>query len=71
MKEGVHYEGPERRTMPLSDDQIEAIAERAAERALEKVYESIGRSVVKKALWVIGAGTLALTAWLAGTGHFK
>ena len=68
MKEGTHYEGPERRTMPLSDDQIEAIAERAAERALEKVYEQIGRSVVKKALWIVGVGSLTLLAWLAGSG---
>ena len=63
------YEGPERRSMPLSDDQIDAIAERAADRALAKVYEQIGRSVVKKVLWVIGAGALAVAAWLAGKGN--
>lgn len=66
---GERYEGPERRSAPISDEQMDAIAERAADRALAKVYEQIGRSVVKKALWVIGAGTLALLAWLGGRGH--
>jgi len=63
------YDGKERRKNPLSDEQIDEIAERAAERALEKVYEQIGRSVVKKALWIIGAGAIALAAFLAGKGH--
>lgn len=61
------YEGPERRA-GISEEQLEAIAERAAERALAKVYESIGRSVVKKMLWVLGAACLAILAWLGGSG---
>ena len=67
------YPGPERRHngVQLSEAQIDAIADRAADRALEKVYTTIGRSVVRKALWVIGAGVIALLAWLAGTGGLK
>ena len=62
----------ERRAYPtLSEEQIEAIAERAAEVALEKVYTSIGKSVVSKILWLVGAATLAVTAWLNGAGHLK
>lgn len=61
------YEGPERRS-GLSEAQLDAIAERAAEKAIAKVYEEIGRSVVKKALLVIGAGTLAVFAYLKGSG---
>ena len=65
----MEYQGPERRTaVPLTDDQIEAIAERAAERALEKVYASIGKSIVQKFLWVVGAATLAIFAWMKGSG---
>lgn len=65
----MEYQGPERRvSVPLTDDQIEAIAERAAERALEKVYASIGKSVVQKILWLVGAATLALAAYLKGSG---
>jgi len=66
------YQGPERRHRPtLSEEQIERIAERAAEVALEKVYTSIGKSVVSKFLWMVGAAALAVAAWLNGSGHFK
>ena len=55
----------------LTDEQVEAIAKRAAEKALEKVYEEVGRSAVRFALWVIGAGVAALVAWLGATGKLK
>ena len=62
-------EGKEHRANhPLSDEDIEAIAERAAERALKKVYEEVGRSTVRFALWIVGAGVIALFSWLAATG---
>lgn len=57
--------GPE-----LTEEQIEAIAERAANKALEKVYAQIGRSVVTKFLWALGAATLAILAWLKGSGKW-
>jgi hypothetical protein len=65
------YEGPERRENQLTEEQVEAIAERAAEKALEKVYTSIGKSVVNKFLWLLGAASLAVLAWLNGAGHLK
>jgi hypothetical protein len=61
------YNGPERRG-PLSDEQIELIAERAAEKALEKVYASVGKSVVHKILWLVGAAALAVFAYFKGVG---
>jgi hypothetical protein len=61
------YNGPERRG-PLSDEQIELIAERAAEKALEKVYASVGKSVVHKILWLVGAAALAAAAYFKGIG---
>lgn len=57
--------------LPLTEAQIEAIAERAAEVALEKVYTAVGKSVVSKFLWLLGATSLAVAAWLNGSGHFK
>lgn len=56
---------------PLTDDQIDEIAERAAEKALEKVYTSIGKSVVSKLLWFLGAASVAVAAWMNGHGMFK
>ena len=65
----MDYQGPERRaSSPLTEEQLEAIAERAAEKALEKVYASIGKSIVQKFLWLVGAAALALAAWMKGSG---
>jgi hypothetical protein len=66
------YKGEERRQYAhLSDEQVERIAERAAEVALERVYTNVGKSVVKSFLWLVGAGALAVAAWLNGSGHLK
>ncbi|MFC4518619.1 hypothetical protein [Cupriavidus pinatubonensis] len=54
----------------LTEEQIDEIAERAAQVALERVYTQIGKSVVSKFLWLVGAGTLAVAAWLNGAGYF-
>lgn len=67
----MEYQGPERRAASvLTEDQLESIAERAAEKALEKVYASIGKSVIQKFLWVVGAASLAVLAWLKGSGKW-
>lgn len=55
----------------LTEEQIEAIAEKAAEKALKKVYEEVGRSTVRFAIWIVGAGLAAVLAWLAATGRLK
>ena len=39
------------------------------EQLLESIYADIGRSIVKKVLWVLGAVAVAGFAWLAGKGH--
>ena len=53
----------------LSDDQIEKIAERAAEVAFKKNYEEVGKSVVKKIFWIVGAGSLFILMWLGSNGQ--
>lgn len=69
MDREMDYQGPERRTGPsLTEEQIDLIAERAAERALEKVYAQIGKSIVQKFLWLVGAASLAVLAWMKGSG---
>lgn len=66
-----NWQGEERRTYSpqLTDEQIDAIAERAAERALEKVYTQIGKSIVSKFFLVVGALTLAALAWMNTKGY--
>lgn len=65
------YDGPERRaSYPLTEEQLEAIAERAAAKALEKVYASIGKSVISKFLWLVGSAALAALAYFKGVGKW-
>lgn len=52
----------------LTDEQINAIAERAACMALNKVYSEIGKNVLKKLAWLTGVVVLGLAMWLAGHG---
>ena len=54
------------REMPLTDAQIEIIAERAAEVAFRKIYEEVGKSVLKKLAWLVGAAVIGVGFWLAG-----
>jgi hypothetical protein len=53
---------------PISDEQMDKIAEKAAEKALEKVYTEVGRSVITKVMWVIGVAAIGLFFWLTSIG---
>lgn len=68
----MDYQGPERRKATgFTEEELDAIADRAAERALAKVYEQIGRSVVTKFLWVAGVAVVAIVVWVKGGALFK
>ena len=73
MDEESVYSGPERRTrQPLSDEQIESIAQRAAELAVQKmttdVYASVGKTVLQKVFWIVG---VVATAMVLGNASIK
>ena len=61
--------GEERRRGPLSDEQMEAIAARAAEIALDAIYSDVGKGVVKRVAWAIGLGVVMLFGYLVKRGH--
>mgnify|MGYP006267377407 CR=1 FL=1 len=48
----------------LSDQELEAIKK----QLLDSIYADIGKSVVKKILWIGGAILLALYAWMKAHG---
>lgn len=56
----------------LTEDQIEQIAEKAAEKAIEKltshVYQEVGKSVVSKLFYIIGACAIGLYLFLKSKG---
>lgn len=56
----------------LSDEEIERIAEKAAEKAIEKltgrIYQEVGKSIVSKFTYLIGAVTIGAYLWLRHKG---
>lgn len=59
------YEGPERRaTIILTEDQLDAVAERAAAKVLEKFHLEVGKLTVRAVMYIFGAACIALAGWL-------
>lgn len=63
----------------LSDEEIDAIAEKAAEKAAQRViedvtsriYMEVGKTVLSKLLWMVGALVVGLIIWGTSTGWLK
>lgn len=51
---------------PLTEEQINEIAEKAARRALQIVYAEVGQGVLKRLAWLVGVVVIGLALWLAG-----
>lgn len=70
-----HYQGPERRAFPLSESQIEYIAEKAAEKAVAKMrseaYQDVGRWTLNKLYWISGIVAVWVWYWLIKNGFLK
>lgn len=58
----------EEKRLPLTESELDDIAERAATKALELVYAQVGRTVLSRLLWFIGVAALGLYMWLSGKG---
>lgn len=60
---------------PLSDAQIEKIAEKAADKAVAKltdrVYRDVGKSVIQKFIYIVGVIGVAAFLWLQAKGLIK
>ena len=56
----------------LTEREIDDIAEKAAEKAIRKltdhVYQEVGKSVVSKFVYIVGALTLTLYLWAKSKG---
>tara|TARA_R110000803_G_scaffold2007_4_gene6591 strand:+ start:398 stop:577 length:180 start_codon:yes stop_codon:yes gene_type:complete len=50
----------------LTDAEKDEIAELAADKAYQRFYSVVGESVVKKAVWVLGAGAVAIYMYFNG-----
>ena len=56
----------------LDEAALEKIAEKAAEKAIKKltaqVYQEVGKSVISKFVYIIGACSIGLYLWLKSKG---
>jgi hypothetical protein len=50
----------------MTDEMLDAIAERAAKRVLDNMYREVGRNLLHKATWAVGVLAVALAMWLSG-----
>lgn len=48
---------------PLSEAEIERLAEIIGQRIEEKIYLEIGKTTVRAAFYIVGAACLALLGW--------
>lgn len=70
------YTGPERRReVHITASQIEKIAQKAAEKAVSQMidtgYKAVGRNVIEKGMWLVGAISCGIFAYLASKGWIK
>lgn len=70
------YRGPERRKeVHISEEQMEAIAEKAASKAVKKMtddaFKAVGKTVVEKFFWVIGLLSVGLLGLAASKGWIQ
>ena len=56
----------------ITEEDVERIAERAATKAVAKitdyVYIEVGKSVLKRILWLTGAAIVGVAAWMHSKG---
>lgn len=63
--EAEGYNGEERRrTILLSEEQLDAIAERAAKKVLQHFHIEVGKVTVRAGIYVLGSVCLALLAYI-------
>lgn len=59
----------------LTDEQIDAIAEKAAKRAVamarDDFYKDVGETVIGKFKWLVGAVVVGAAIWMAQHGLIK
>lgn len=58
----------DRRTHELSDEQLEAIANRSAEIVWENFQKEVGKGTIRLVIYTLGLAVVAVLAWLGVTG---
>lgn len=66
------WNGSERRShTALTEEQIDSIAERAAQKVVSNFQLQVGKNILNKLAWMVGAVVLGFTLWLYAQGYIK
>lgn len=57
--------------MNLTDEELEAIADRVADKLQERFYADLGRRMVKKFFWIVGLTVVAGVTWVSQGRWFQ
>jgi uncharacterized membrane protein YdfJ with MMPL/SSD domain len=60
-----------RRQLTELDGDFDDVVERVSHRISARFYEEVGKSVIRKALWLVGVAAVVLLTWLGLTGKIK
>lgn len=68
-------ESDRRKTFNLTDEQVQHIAERAAviavERMTREVYHAVGKTILHKLAWAIGAAAVGVVVYASSKGWIR
>jgi len=58
----------ERRHIRLTEYELDYIIKGVKKQAMDEIYADIGKGLVKRVLWILGAIGTAITGWLTYKG---
>jgi len=67
----MNDERKDRRKIRLTEDELDYIIKGVKKQALDEIYAEIGKGLVKRLLWLFGAGGTGLMAYLSYKGYVR
>lgn len=65
----MSWDGKERRHIPLTEEQLDAIAEKVEQRLRDNLFRATGKAVLTRLFYLAGAVVIGLWVWLSTKGH--
>lgn len=63
------WDGEERRHLPLTEEQLDAIAAKVEQRLRDNLFRATGKVVLTRLAYLVGAVVIGLWLWLSSKGH--
>lgn len=62
------YEDDRRRSITLDEKDVDEFIDRAVNRAVDRFYAEVGKSVLKRVAWIVGACAVGIYVFLKHKG---